>query len=226
MATAAENSSDYANWTNTNGTNRTTGTTKPLRFHLFVFDFERVGSLFSVGVFMLIVAISRMLFHLHSKLPSYVPESCLLIVLGVIAGFIVYFVGGKPIHLDPDTFFLLLLPPIVLDAGFFMNTRALFDNMGTVALFAGVGTTFNTLAIGFSLHLCCQRMLGLVHVDINLLEALLFASLIAAVDPVAVLALFEEIHVNEELYIIVFGESLFNDAVSVVRCACFFFKTN
>lgn len=58
-------------------------------------------------------------------------------------------------------------------------------------------------------------LINLFGRQIPVLDIFLFSSLIAAVDPVAVLAVFEEIHVNEILYIVVFGESLLNDAVTV-----------
>ena len=69
---------------------------------------------------------------------------------------------------------------------------------------------------GLALWGCGQAGIYGEHDTPGLLETFLFSSLISAVDPVAVLAIFEEIHVNIGLYFLVFGESLFNDGVTVV----------
>ena len=45
----------------------------------------------------------------------------------------------------------------------------------------------------------------------------MFCAIISAVDPVAVIAVFQELNVNLSLYIVEFGESLLNDGVSLGR---------
>jgi len=47
-------------------------------------------------------------------------------------------------------------------------------------------------------------------------ESFAFGSLISAVDPVATLAIFQAIDVDQILYMLVFGESMLNDAVAIV----------
>lgn len=144
-----------------------------------------------------------------------VPESCLLIVVGLLVGSIIRAVEEEAPVLDSKFFFLYLLPPIILDAGYFLPIRAFMENLGTILMFAVVGTLWNAFFLGGMMYGVCQidaARLG----SVDLLSCLLFGAIVSAVDPVAVLAVFEEIHINELLYILVFGESLLNDAVTVV----------
>ena len=55
-----------------------------------------------------------------------------------------------------------------------------------------------------------------LNYDLKPVEVFTFTSIISAVDPVAVLAIFSEVGVNPDLYYMVFGESLLNDGVAVV----------
>ena len=139
-------------------------------------------------------------FH-YTPLPHYLPESCLLVIIGFLVGAVAAKAEGLPEALSgglsSELFFLFLLPPIMLEAGYFMPARAFFANIGTILMYAVIGTLFNTLTIGFSLFGISEGF----NVGISLLECLTFSSLISAVDPVAVLAVFEEIHVNEVLHI-------------------------
>ncbi|KFO71401.1 Sodium/hydrogen exchanger 5, partial [Cuculus canorus] len=158
-----------------------------------------------------------LVFHLSRKVTSIVPESCLLILLGLGLGGIVLAVAKKAEYqLEPNMFFLFLLPPIVLDSGYFMPSRLFFNNIGAILTYAVVGTLWNSFATGAALWGLHRAGLMDPGVEAGLMDFLLFGSLISAVDPVAVLAVFEEVHVNETLFIIVFGESLLNDAVTVV----------
>jgi len=82
-------------------------------------------------------------------------------------------------------------------------------------------TLFNTISIGLTLWgFSFTSLYG--GEEFEMLHCFVFAALISAVDPVAVIATFVEIHVNDMLYIIVFGESLLNDAVAVVSFSYLF----
>ncbi|KAK7873403.1 hypothetical protein R5R35_000199 [Gryllus longicercus] len=187
------------------------------RYPVAQVEFGRVETPFIIGLWIFCASLSKIGFHMAPKLSKIFPESCLLIVVGVVIGVLLNHVGHVNMQpLTPDTFFLYMLPPIILDAGYFMPNRLFFDHLGTILLFAVIGTVWNTVTIGVSLWAVGQCGLFGDHNTAPVLHVFVFSALISAVDPVAVLAVFEEIHVNEILYIVVFGESLLNDAVTVV----------
>ena len=58
--------------------------------------------------------------------------------------------------------------------------------------------------------------LGLEGLKFTLLECLIFGSTLSATDPVTILAIFNQYKVDPKLYSVIFGESILNDAVSIV----------
>lgn len=48
------------------------------------------------------------------------------------------------------------------------------------------------------------------------LDTLYFGALISSTDPLTILAIFNDLHVDVNLYALVFGESVLNDAVAIV----------
>lgn len=204
---------------------RTNSTGHKKAFPVLSFNFDHVRKPFEISLWILLALLMKLGFHIIPRVSHIVPESCLLIVVGLLVGGVIKALDEKapdsdssdstaPV-LDAKLFFLYLLPPIILDAGYFLPIRPFTENMGTILVFAVVGTLWNAFFIGGMMYAVCQIEVAQLG-GVDLLSCLLFGSIISAVDPVAVLAVFEEIHINELLHILVFGESLLNDAVTVV----------
>ena len=124
---------------------------------------------------------------------SIVPESCLLIVVGLLIGGIIRAAEEEAPVLESKLFFLYLLPPIILDAGYFLPLQTFTENLGTILMFEVVGNLWNAFFVGGMMYGICQIEAARLG-SVDLLSCLLFGSIISAVDPVAVLAVFEEIH--------------------------------
>ncbi|XP_039175524.1 sodium/hydrogen exchanger 4 isoform X1 [Crotalus tigris] len=186
------------------------------RLHIFTLDYEYVEIPYEVTLWILLASLAKIGFHLYHRFPHFMPENCLHIAMGVLVGGIIFGTKHKsPPVMTTSIYFLYLLPPIILEGGYFMSTRPFFENFGSILWWSAMGSLINSFGIGLSIYGICQIIpFGLK--DVNLLDSLLFGSMVSAVDPTAVLAVFEEMSVNEQLYMMIFGESLLNDGITVV----------
>uniref|UniRef100_A0A4W6EIA1 Sodium/hydrogen exchanger n=1 Tax=Lates calcarifer TaxID=8187 RepID=A0A4W6EIA1_LATCA len=183
---------------------------------IVTFKWHHVETPYLIALWILVAGLAKMVIEANHHVTNVIPESALLICFGFILGGMVW--GADKVQtftLTPTVFFFYLLPQIILDAGYFMPNKLFFGNMGAILIYAIIGTCWNAASLGLSLW-GCHKGGAMGDLDIGLLQYLLFGSLMAAVDPVAVIAVFEQVHVNEVLFILVFGESLLNDGVTVV----------
>ncbi|BHF69848.1 hypothetical protein SprV_0301289500 [Sparganum proliferum] len=191
-------------------------------YHLLAtWDASEASKQIAVMLLLTMVVLEKFCYHQLRKVTTLIPESLILILLGTVAG---YILKAMPEHIDhdtwrmtPETFFHYLLPCCLLDAAFNLHNRVFGDCIGAVIAYAVLATVLNMILIGVI-------MVGFENagffkdkpVEYGVQVLMVYASLIVAVDPVAVLAIFQEIGVELSLYYLVLGESLFNDAVTLV----------
>jgi len=116
---------------------------------------------------------------------------------------------------DPEVFFNLLLPPIIFHAAYSLKRKYFFKNLGAIFTFAFIGTTVSAFVTG-SLMWGFIQIFPYLAKDFSFLDTLYFGAVISATDPVTILAIFSELHVDVNLYALVFGESVLNDAIAIV----------
>lgn len=125
----------------------------------------------------------------------------------VVAGFVLSFRAGLQIELTSELILALLLPPLVFEAAFHLSFEQLRRSLPTIALLAIPGVVINMLIVGGILNL---------GPGIPITIALVFGALIAATDPVSVVAIFRRLGAPKQLEVLLEGESLFNDGTAIV----------
>ncbi|KRZ68858.1 Sodium/hydrogen exchanger 9, partial [Trichinella papuae] len=113
---------------------------------------------------------------------------------------------------DSEIFFNILLPPIIFNAGYSLKKGHFFRNIGSILMYAVCGTSLSVVVVGLIMY----GFTSLVRLPFSLNETFLFGAVISATDPITVLAIFNDLKVDSDLFALVFGESALNDAVAIV----------
>ncbi|VFQ60614.1 unnamed protein product [Cuscuta campestris] len=97
-------------------------------------------------------------------------------------------------------------------SGFSLSPKPFFSNFGAIVTFSIFGTFVASIVTGILVYIG-----GVIYIMYKLpfLECLMFGALISATDPVTVLSIFQELGTDVNLYALVFGESVLNDAMAI-----------
>ncbi|XP_075708683.1 sodium/hydrogen exchanger 7 isoform X2 [Rhinoderma darwinii] len=124
----------------------------------------------------------------------------------------------RKVTFDPEVFFNILLPPIIFHAGYSLKKRHFFRNIGSILTYAFFGTAVSCFIIGNLMYgvVKLMKLVGQLNGKFYYTDCLFFGAIISATDPVTVLAIFNDLRADVDLYALLFGESVLNDAVAIV----------
>lgn len=170
---------------------------------------QGVTTLVGQGLYMAVAAVAGL--ALARVLRTDNTLGCL--VAGVVAGMLLpvidFDTGIRADNLQQLVFFVIL-PVLIFEAAWRIEPALLKRWLGPIVLLATVGVAITALLTGVLLYY------GVDHAGFPWIAALLTGSILAATDPVAVINKLRQTNADEELLTLVEGESLFNDAASIV----------
>ncbi|CAI9773198.1 unnamed protein product [Fraxinus pennsylvanica] len=148
---------------------------------------------------------------------NYLPEASASLLIGLIVGGLANISNTETsirawFNFHEEFFFLFLLPPIIFQSGFSLQPKPFFSNFGAIITFAILGTLIASIVTGILVYLGGAMYL---MYKLPFVECLMFGALISATDPVTVLSIFQELGTDVNLYALVFGESVLNDAMAI-----------
>jgi len=160
------------------------------------------GSLIPIGILLMVACLIAMLTR-RLGLPY--------IVGLVVAGFLIALLPESPdLPLSRALIFNVLLPPLVFEAALQLDWRRFRAELPLTLTLAFLGVGIATLVVAAGMH----WMVGWSWIG-----ATLFGVLIAATDPVSVIASFREMGCLPRVSMVVESESLLNDGVAAVGFA-------
>jgi CPA1 family monovalent cation:H+ antiporter len=140
-----------------------------------------------------------------------IPYTVALVLAGLALGGLSLFPAPA---LTKTLVFAVLLPGLVFEAAFHIDSREFRANLLTILLLAIPGVIVSTALVTLAL----TPIIGALHLSpvFDWKIALVFGALISATDPVAVVALFRNLGAPGRLTLLLDAESLLNDGTAIV----------
>jgi CPA1 family monovalent cation:H+ antiporter len=140
-----------------------------------------------------------------------VPYTVALVISGIALGATNLV---DPPHLTRELLFAVILPGLLFEAAFNMDVEMFMKDKLPIAALAIPGVIVAILLAGAGVAFGIRAVAPDSGFDLR--DGFLFGALVAATDPIAVIAMFKELRVPVRLATLVEGESLMNDGTSIV----------